>query len=353
MSLKKLIKKLVLASPLLKKVLTKYKIWKDVSSLRKKFEKKLLDEATIMFQKEKPQNGSLEDYKRALYSHLVSYDEYMYQYEFYRLDENQRNEFVSRAANKLFYRTIPKDKKAIFWHKQEFLKKYSSYIHRKWLFVPEASFLEFVKFATIGRCIKKPDDSCCGKGVEIITFPSSESELKALYDQLVNEKCLLEELIHGCKEIQTFHPNSLNSIRVVTVASPNGNVVFGSFIRFGAGNSVVDNAHAGGIFAQVNVETGIVESDGINVNGRTFSVHPDTLLPIKGFCIPLWEEIKKTCIEASYITPENIITGWDVVINDKGEIEFVEGNHGPDFDVMQSPLKVGVKKRLKSLIPNY
>lgn len=116
---------------------------------------------------------------------------------------------------------------------------------------------------------------------------------------------------------------------------------------------MVDNAHAGGIFAQVNVETGIVESDGINVNGRTFSVHPDTLLPIKGFCIPLWEEIKKTCIEASYITPENIITGWDVVINDKGEIEFVEGNHGPDFDVMQSPLKVGVKKRLKSLIPNY
>ena len=50
---------------------------------------------------------------------------------------------------------------------------------------------------------------------------------------------------------------------------------------------------------------------------------------------------------------DNPITGWDVVINNKGEIEFVEGNHSPDFDVMQSPLQVGVKKRIYALIKDY
>ena len=50
---------------------------------------------------------------------------------------------------------------------------------------------------------------------------------------------------------------------------------------------------------------------------------------------------------------ENTVSGWDVIINEDGQLEFIEGNVQPDFDVMQSPLKIGVKKRLYALIKEY
>lgn len=94
----------------------------------------------------------------------------------------------------------------------------------------------------------------------------------------------------------------------------------------------------------------MIESEGIDINGNRYIEHPNSHKRIKGFQIPRWEDIKSICIEASKVIPENPITGWDVVINTKGNIEFIEGNHGPDFDVMQSPLKIGVKRKLYNLI---
>lgn len=70
------------------------------------------------------------------------------------------------------------------------------------------------------------------------------------------------------------------------------------------------------------------------------------------FKIPKWNEIVQTCCDASKET-DGFIVGFDVALNSSGQIELVEGNYAPDFDVMQSPLKIGVKKRIYSLIKEY
>ena len=75
-------------------------------------------------------------------------------------------------------------------------------------------------------------------------------------------------------------------------------------------------------------------------------------MKFKGFKIPEWDTIVRSCCEAAKLT-DNPITGWDVAVNKDGKVEFVEGNYGPDFDVMQSPLQIGVKNRLFSLIKEY
>ena len=93
-------------------------------------------------------------------------------------------------------------------------------------------------------------------------------------------------------------------------------------------------------------------SEGINTHGERFISHPDSGLKIKGFKIPKWDLICETCCEAAKLT-ENTITGWDVTINNQGQVEFVEGNNRSDFDVMQSPLQVGVKRRIFALIKEY
>ena len=74
--------------------------------------------------------------------------------------------------------------------------------------------------------------------------------------KILGTDSLIEECIEGCAELQRFHPESLNTIRVVTVRGRSGIRVLGSFIRFGRGGAVVDNAHAGGLFAHVDITEG-------------------------------------------------------------------------------------------------
>ena len=324
-----------------------YPIWQKIqlASFIWNTKRSLLQEAQLKFIEEKPEHGSLADYRSALKRHFVSYSEYMHQYEFWHLSEAERNQYIARNALRTFYFKIPPEIKGVFWNKVEFLNRFSKYIFREWICARDVSLGVFCAFVKDRDCIVKPMADCCGAGIYKISI-SQKSDLVQLYNQCAKDNALIEECINGCDELQSFHPQSLNSIRVVTITTEKETIVFGAFLRMGMGNSVIDNAHAGGIFAQINVESGQIESDGIDSDGHRYVMHPDTHKQIKGFVIPRWEEIKSTCIEAARIVSGNPITGWDVVINQSGKIEFVEGNHGPDFDVMQSPLKIGVKVKL-------
>lgn len=170
-----------------------------------------------------------------------------------------------------------------------------------------------------------------------------------MYEQCVAQNILLEECVTATDEISKFNPDSLNTIRVVTFSNGKGAEVFGSFIRFGRKGKVIDNAHAGGVFAQINVNTGLIESNGINTDGGEFVSHPDSGIQFKGYRIPQWENIKEFCTKAALKVKGVKVCGWDVCVRQDGRLEFIEGNYGPDFDVMQSPLKRGVKKELNKL----
>lgn len=326
------------------------RLWADYKV--KSSKRGLLTSAKRMFEKGIAL-GSLDDYKKALEKHWVSYSEYAYQYEFYNKTEVERNEFVSRMKMGYYYRMYtPGPAKFVFRTKPKFLTIFNKYIHREWLYVPEVSFEEFERLITSYDCIVKPCDESLGKGIFKIYKDSDHKNDRQLYNNCVVNKMLVEECIESCDELKALHPESLNTIRVVTVSNNKNAEVFGSFLRMGMGDSIVDNAHAGGVFAQINIKDGTIESDGIDTNGNRYVCHPDSGIKLKGFQIPYWNEIVETCCEAAKLT-QNTINGWDVAINSKGVIEFVEGNHRPDFDVMQSPLQIGVKKKIFALIKEY
>ena len=295
--------------------------------------------------------GIFEDYKRVLDKYWFSYNEYAYQYELY--NKSDVEEFVSRLQVASFHRKYTSGTtKAVFRNKQKFLTTFKKYIHRKWIYSPNASYNEFLQMISSYDCIVKPCDGKLGRGIFKVYKNGDHKDVRALYEKCVKDRMLVEQCIESCEELKAFHPQSLNTIRVVTVANKQKAEVFGSFLRMGVGNNVVDNAHAGGVFAQINIKDGMIESDGIDTNGNRYVCHPDTKIQLKGFKIPQWDTVMKTCCEAAQILG-NTLMGWDVAINNHGEVEFVEANYGPDFDVMQSPLQIGVRKRLFAKIKEY
>ena len=297
--------------------------------------------------------GSFSDYKQALEKHWVTYSEYAKKYEFYKKTEEERDEYVSRLKMAYFYwRYAPGAAKAVFRNKLKFLKAFRKFVHREWLYAPDSTFEQFSKMMSSYDCIVKPCGGKLGRGIFKTYKDAQHNDDKKLYESCVRDRMLVEQCVEACEELKAFHPQSLNTLRVVTIANKEKACVLSGVLRTGVGESVVDNTHQGGVSVQVNVEDGVVETDGANMKGERFVSHPDSGIVFKGYKIPKWDKIVETCCEAARLT-ENPITGWDVVLNNQGEVEFIEANYGPDMDMMQTRYNKGAKKRLFSLIKEY
>jgi len=68
--------------------------------------KRFFKEAKERFAKEKPEHGSWKDYKEAFRKHRVTYSEYMYSYEYWHLNEEERDEFISTSEMQVIYRKL-------------------------------------------------------------------------------------------------------------------------------------------------------------------------------------------------------------------------------------------------------
>jgi len=76
-----------------------YCVYREWVRLRT-YRKKAWTNAISKFKEEKPKHGNLSDYKHAMIRHRVLYNEYMYAYEFWRMDEkNGKNLSVNRQCD--------------------------------------------------------------------------------------------------------------------------------------------------------------------------------------------------------------------------------------------------------------
>lgn len=321
------------------------RIWRDEK-------KRFGDEAEIHFTNHDNSVGSITDYKRALNKHRVTYSEYMYGFEYWRLSEKQRNEFVSCSEMQCIYRKmISPAVRRSFMNKDVFLCLFHDYVFREWIVVRKSSFGEFKSMVTRFDCIAKPLTGTRGAGILKIDKNKEEDNLHDLFQDCCEKNILLEQCVHSHPAIEAFHPASLNTIRVVTVSNNHSCSVFGAVFRMGVGNSFIDNTHSGGIYASINPSTGIVDSEGIDSEGNRYVSHPDSGIVIKGFQIPFWGQVVSACERASHIIPNTVFAGWDLCVLADGRIELIEGNHAPDFDGgMQAPHKIGVKKRVQKVV---
>ena len=238
----------------------------------------------------------------------------------------------------------------IFWYKDRFLQRFSGFVKRDWINLNNASPEDFIRFCQRhSRFIVKPLSESRGAGIRLITIREID-DIATLHNELSAGNFIAEELIVACDEISAFNPDSLNTIRVVTYSNGNKFHVVGSFFRMGRKGSFIDNAHAGGVFGRIDVETGIITTEGTTTFGDRFILHPTSKKQIIGFQIPIWDTIIDTCRQAARSIPEAKIVGWDIAIKQDYSIEIIEGNHMPDFDVMQSPARKGVKKEFLEMV---
>src|SRR5699024_7496284 len=105
----------------------------------------------------------------------------------------------------------------------------------------------------------------------------------------VNKLNLLEERIVQHNRLQSLHPMSVNSIRVITNVVNNKVEILGACLKIGV-NRVVDNR---GVVAPIDVETGIVcgPARSNEFIYKMYYSHPTTNQKIISLEIPYWTEV--------------------------------------------------------------
>ena len=149
-----------------------------------------------------------------------------------------------------------------------------------------------------------------------------------------------------------MHPQSVNSCRVLTFTDGQKVRVIGTIWRVGSGDAIKDNAGAGGMYAFINPQTGIVETDAINYCGKHYKHHPDTGVRFEGFQMPRWDEAMETIRQMATYIKGTILIAWDIAFSTKGWV-MVEANENGDWSIIQSNKKIGLKQQLFGYIDDF
>ena len=132
---------------------------------------------------------------------------------------------------------------------------------------------------------------------------------------------LVTEYVTNHEDILNIWPEATNTLRILMASIEQEPVLLRSFMRYGNANSHgVDNAHAGGIEAVVDEDTGaILFAVAMDKDGYATKIdkHPDTGASFN-IKIPYWEKVISVCKQICRTIPELKYWGFDIAITHEG-----------------------------------
>lgn len=187
---------------------------------------------------------------------------------------------------------------------------------------------------------KKPINSCGGHSVKQLFLPEDTEKLRRMLcdkEELIIQECVIQH-----KELESYHPNSVNTIRTITYLRENGeSVVLSSVLRMGNKGSFVDNVSSGGCTCGIQ-ENGTLRTIGYSNDMNPITHHPNGL-SFKNRVIPSYDKVVQIAKEQHCKFPHFSLLAWDFAIDKNGtpvlievnmnnaSINFMQLNNGPLF----------------------
>lgn len=254
----------------------------------------------------------------------------------------------------------PKDAK-IFQDKIRFCNTFSQFLGREYLDlrrIDDKALAEFLRRHPV-VFLKAPGGF---GGLEVERFDASGHDLgnaahvRALYNDWIGRGLfLVEEGLAQHEAMRAVYPDSINTIRIVTLTDEKGEPhPLYAFLRTGRGGACVDNTTSGGLSALICAD-GVIRRPALSdKTGEYFDAHPDTGHSFIGFRIPYYNEAVRLCKRAAQVRPDMRYVGWDVAITPNGPV-LVEGNDLPAYDgqiyYQQEHPGRGLKPAIRAIVP--
>ena len=282
----------------------------------------------------------------------ISTDEY-FRYKFMNLSDRGRKEYV--GDKELMYELKKQNDPAsyaVLRTKDVTAETFKEYFGRECVSIEgKKDINKFRDFCSRhDTFIVKPlSGSYGGKGIRKITISEDnpcDTVFGNLLDEMKKTPYMLEEVIEQDPGMAKFHPQSVNTIRLVTLNENRNVEVVQACVRIGTGDSIVDN---GCLSSSVDIERGVVTSPGRCAHkAGLYTFHPDTGEQIIGAQIPKWEELKTQIVDMANVLPSQRVIGWDLALSTKGWV-MVEGNSIPAIQTLSGE-GVGARELFNRLL---
>lgn len=289
------------------------------------------------------------------------FEEYA-EFQMYKYPENVQNEMFFKSMSKKITKRYNTDKSfnLLLCDKDATNKHLMEYVKRPWVTTEGTTFEEFCEtFKGIKKVFYKPLSLNGGRGA--VPFDLTEENMKEVYDEVTSyESGVVEKYVIQHHKLNELSSTAVNTLRFVTVSSDvqpvtaDGKQFDFAYVvqKMGGENSVVDNLHAGGIAAVVDMEKGVIATDGIDQYGNIVEYHPVTGTKIKGFEIPMYHEAVEMIKDA--VEKYNLVgyLGWDVSIEEDGP-SLIELNLTPGVNLITHTLSVTEHRGYKKEMEKY
>lgn len=296
------------------------------------------------------------DYVFAFIIHGASISDY-FAYGFYKLRYNGRKEYITYRRYHVIQNKCNKiSDRCLCREKNKFNNLFKEFLGRDWLDINNSNEMQFVSF-----CRKYPvifiKEINGYRGIGTRKVETENLNAKKMYDELISDTdshYIAEEQITQIRELSDFHPWSINTIRIVTLFDNKNDKVhiMNARLRVGNEKNSVDNLHFGGIGANIDISTGIINSEGRDAKNKIYISHPITGKVFPGFEIPYWKDCITYIEKAARLLPTVRYVGWDVVIKENGTFLLIEANDNADHDFQQL-FCGGLWKQYKSIIQKF
>ncbi len=125
----------------------------------------------------------------------------------------------------------------------------------------------------------------------------------------------------------------INTIRIESFIDKSSHIyILSAFMRFGVGDSYVDNAHAGGFYVGIDFKNGRLKNIGhqyMEYGGASLKKHPESGYTLEGFEIPFFQEAVDLVRQTLTKLPDRYL-GWDIAITPTGPL-IIEANEYPSI----------------------
>lgn len=196
------------------------------------------------------------------------------------------------------------------------------------------------------RLIIKPVNGHAGIGVALASWESSQAAIRmggrvmSPDEYKPGERCLVQKVLPQHEDVAVVAPSSMNTLRLLTMLLPDERVIIvGASMRFGVGDSFIDNWSAGGVAVGVDHRAGTLMARGFDKRGNIYLRHPVSGVRFEGFRLTQWTAATDLGVRVQQAFPFFKLLGMDIgftpdgpvliEINNDADLVFQEQTSGP------------------------
>lgn len=172
--------------------------------------------------------------------------------------------------------------------------------------------------------IKKAVNSQGGYGVFFLNGNNMIYDFRKIIRNISGD-VVIQRPVHQHPLLAQLHPESVNTMRIVSLLTGNHVKIYAVALKIGTGNSRTDNGCQGGIYVGVNPDSSLKEY-GILDDGTVLHCHPDLDYFFADKKVPCLSSALELVKNAHVFMGHFRLVSWDVTIDDKGKAVLIEAN---------------------------